>query len=957
MGFLKLFKPLKLGFAKNSYLKGLKTQTFKNINTHKIAMAENMENEELNNNIEEEEKKDRKGIIIILLALLFLVLGALAYFSSPALVAPKNVAAVVEGNNVILTWDPPDIEVEGYNIYRSTVKGELGEKINPEPVKETSYIDEGLEEGLYYYVVRSYLNGKEDDNLNQVEVYVGQSPEFVGEVRDFYTTNPRLEIPLPFENAEECRYALNSQWSEWFDWKESFTLTLPGEGSYKVSLQCRNPKGMSERITFNVVYDATPPKITASLKIVERGKVKVSLLATDNVELPLTCEFYADNVFIEKKEIPQGEEVSYTLPVPKQDFELEILCKDSTGNEERLSYPVVYKEGFELSLVINNGEETTTSRNVDLLVISEEARFCRFTNEENYPDYTTPWMPYREHYSWRLSEGEGEKTVYVECMNDEEIKQEAHDSIYYQEESSGGGAVLPEALGVKIIGYSLEEGQSNHSVNFSVMSIYRENDLVTVTPNVYVELSSLYATQGKLWNEPFYYNGQRVNVPDIVDSEDEAEWDPIYTNGRVAFTLIPKMSIEINDTYTNMSLFRVIVIPDGMRKVYFKVSDGEHVSSTISDTIFYDETPPVLVSLEGEAIVVNNSHGGGQVNYTPTASPRLVGVLLSIDAQDNGDAYGYGVKRMEIKKYQCEEASSINYSVSALQCTLVERIERDFSSTYLDTNVEAAKKYKYVVRVKDLAGYYSNAKQVIVEIPGLGSEESPVVVERFDVEETHVNEPRVVVHLSARNANYCQIVDEYEDNKYVMLSVNGNLYNGYVDLYDSYGTHELYAVCYNDAGQDKSDSVIVVYDNHPPVIQGNVEKEEENIVVTFSVEDEGGLQSLSVREVVYVVDFSCLEENSVNRCEGYTYQDGSLSFSPQQCFERHEVGEVFSSSREGESSLELTVPLTKLNLGLSGKGYLYVAIVTAEDLSGNEASFALQPYRDYECLSSTSSEK
>jgi len=61
------------------------------------------------------------------------------------------------GNSLNISWTPAvDIEITGVNIYRSTVSGSLGTKINSSPLAGTSYTDTGLTSGTtYYYTLRS----------------------------------------------------------------------------------------------------------------------------------------------------------------------------------------------------------------------------------------------------------------------------------------------------------------------------------------------------------------------------------------------------------------------------------------------------------------------------------------------------------------------------------------------------------------------------------------------------------------------------------------------------------------------------------------------------------------------------------------------------------------------------------------------------------------------------------
>lgn len=84
--------------------------------------------------------------------------------------SPTNIeVAYGEEGTVILTWkDPPDPDLAKINIYRSTTKGEIGDKITSVEAGTEKYEDKEVQSGRnYYYVLRA-----EDKNGNESPFYL-----------------------------------------------------------------------------------------------------------------------------------------------------------------------------------------------------------------------------------------------------------------------------------------------------------------------------------------------------------------------------------------------------------------------------------------------------------------------------------------------------------------------------------------------------------------------------------------------------------------------------------------------------------------------------------------------------------------------------------------------------------------------------------------------------------------
>lgn len=93
---------------------------------------------------------------------------------------PRNLAAAVSGDSVSLTWDPPSLfnpnnPIQSYRIYRAA----LGDSFPLDPIAEVSaftpapsYLDTGLADGQYHYVVTALFVLGESGPSNDVEVTI-----------------------------------------------------------------------------------------------------------------------------------------------------------------------------------------------------------------------------------------------------------------------------------------------------------------------------------------------------------------------------------------------------------------------------------------------------------------------------------------------------------------------------------------------------------------------------------------------------------------------------------------------------------------------------------------------------------------------------------------------------------------------------------------------------------------
>ena len=80
--------------------------------------------------------------------------------------SPKNLSATISNREVYLKWDSnPELDIKGYNVYRSVNPKGKYRKISSEPISETAYTDTSAENGkVYYYYVTALDKAKQESH-------------------------------------------------------------------------------------------------------------------------------------------------------------------------------------------------------------------------------------------------------------------------------------------------------------------------------------------------------------------------------------------------------------------------------------------------------------------------------------------------------------------------------------------------------------------------------------------------------------------------------------------------------------------------------------------------------------------------------------------------------------------------------------------------------------------------
>lgn len=90
--------------------------------------------------------------------------------------------------------------------------------------------------------------------------------------------------------------------------------------------------------------------------------------------------------------------------------------QEDDGNTRQVKVVVLEIVPTKISVKINNGEQYSSSQTVTLHLSAQDARECRYKNDEDL-DWSA-WEPFRTEKTWTLSGGgDGERIVAYQCRN------------------------------------------------------------------------------------------------------------------------------------------------------------------------------------------------------------------------------------------------------------------------------------------------------------------------------------------------------------------------------------------------------------------------------------------------------------------------------------------------------------------------------------------------------------
>lgn len=328
----------------------------------------------------------------------------------------------------MVSWSVSDSSaVLGYNIYRSTESGTMGQKINTVMLSNTSFLDTNVRDGVtYFYTVKSVSSGGGEDGNIQVSAEAKILPPTNEEISiergKGATNSTTVTLYLSAIGASQCRYSNDgSAWTDWGPYSSTSPWTLVGnDGPKDVYYQCKDDVGnTAQPVSASIYLDTTPPVLSISSPAQGGqygGGFDIIFTPTDPSPLTLNCSGNLDGAQIAIGIVDSNKEDTTSVIAKAGQHTLTIECSDGVNSARKsVTFSVVDKPA--VTLRIESGAGYTDIQKVSLdVTATPTASECRFSNDQKT---WNDWTAYSSSmaYSWTLSGGDGTKTVYAECRN------------------------------------------------------------------------------------------------------------------------------------------------------------------------------------------------------------------------------------------------------------------------------------------------------------------------------------------------------------------------------------------------------------------------------------------------------------------------------------------------------------------------------------------------------------
>jgi len=650
--------------------------------------------------------------ILPIVLVLFLLFGCLG----PQ--APTNVQAKQAYYGIDVTWTPsPSSNVAGYNVYRSTVVGDLGTKVNAALVQGTEYKDTDVENGVtYYYTVRAVdTGGNEDGNKNQASATAEtQPPETALEINNGaeYTNTATVTLTVNAPDAYQCRFANDNMdsWGSWESYSPQKTWTLSsGDGKKTVYVQCKDSIGNTAPPASAAIYLDTESPVVSILEPQDGASVStdftLKIRVTDNLFSTVICTGSIDGNEIEIGAINTAQEVSHAITTSQGSHTIVVSCNDGVNTASQQVSISANAKPY-VSIIIGSGTGYVATRTVTLSVTASNAVQCQFSNDGVQ---WSSWYTYSPQQPWTLTPGDGTKTVYAQCRDSSgTLSDVAQDTVILS--SSGGpgisisinnGAQYVNSIQVTLGLYALGASQCHYSNNgqtWTSWSPYTTSLVWQLDPGdgpktVYYECVNAQGKSIGIASASTYLISTPPSPPSSLDLE--INNDDEYTNSRdVELTIHAKYANECrfsNDDgdwtdwqpYTTSMDWR-LSSGDGSKRVDMQCRNDYGTSKDYA-TIYLDTTPPTRVTgLTGQAI-----ENSVQLTWNPST--------------DTGSGLDY---------YIIYRSSAGGGHLSKIGISKTEH--------YVDNSVQSGKTYTYQVTAVDNAGNEGSGDSIQVTVGGGG---------------------------------------------------------------------------------------------------------------------------------------------------------------------------------------------------------------------------------------------
>jgi hypothetical protein len=442
-----------------------------------------------------------------------------------------------------------------------------------------------------------------------------------------YSTDHSVTLNLDaFDGASgvaEMRFIDESTpWTAWEPYAPGKAWVLPtGEGSKTVFVEFKDSAGNTSNCYDNIVVDTIAPACSIAINggDATTGEAAVTLdLESEDSGSGVSEMRLKDDGSSWTQWEPYAENREWSLPGDDGLKIVHVEFRDEAGNTSVCSDSIDLDRLVTCSIVIDEGDEYTTSRNVWLALSSSSSAGTNVMRLKNDDGAWDPWEPYAEERYWALSEGDGPKTVHVEFKDSSENTSECSDMIMLD--------TTPPVCSMVIAGDSAYVADT--AVTLSLSASDAGSGLTDMR----------FRDDGASWSEWEPYQGAKswtLPAGDGVKTVSAEFRDALGYVGACSDTILLdttapacSLAIEAGDAYTDSSevtlglyaadsgsgvmdmRFRdeggvwgpweafaetlewTLLGGDGAKTVYVEYRDGAGNTSVCSDDIELDGTPP-----------------------------------------------------------------------------------------------------------------------------------------------------------------------------------------------------------------------------------------------------------------------------------------------------------------------------------------------------------------------------
>ena len=228
-----------------------------------------------------------------------------------------------------------------------------------------------------------------------------------------HTNNENVKLTLSSNGATKMCISNTENCSEWIDYKENINYTLPsGDGEKVIYVLYKDDAGNKTNVvSATIELDKEAPKEN-SVTINNGSSI------TNNKEVTLTLvsnganEMCVSNTEICNNWISYSQNKSHTLSTGDGEKTVYVWFRDKAGNTANSITDTIILDTLaptENTIIINNGAAYSQKETVTLTLSSNGANEMCISNTINCDN----WEAYASSKNWTLTNGDGEKIVYV----------------------------------------------------------------------------------------------------------------------------------------------------------------------------------------------------------------------------------------------------------------------------------------------------------------------------------------------------------------------------------------------------------------------------------------------------------------------------------------------------------------------------------------------------------------